>query len=409
MKMGNTKLPLAGVRVLDFTWAWAGPFATLQMAHMGAEVLRIESEKRPCVTRMLPPFADDVPGPNRSGYFNQYNQGKRSVTLNLTEPAGLAVIYDLVPHCDVVIENFAGGVAQRMGLGYEELRQYRPDLIMISMSGYGQDGPYKNYLGYGPPAAALSGFFATMGYEGGPPMELGISYMDPNAGIFAAIAVMAALVNRKKTGNGRFIDQSQLETASALMGEGLMQYSMTGKSPARMGNRDRLMAPHNTYKALGDADKWVSIAVGSESEWSALCTTMGQTELANDPRFNTPAARKANESLLDEIITAWTSSRDRWEVTQALQNARVAAFPSMSNKDLANDGHLRERGCLVELEHPEVGRRTHIGMPWTVRQFPREVRSPAPLRGADTEAVLGRLLGYSAERIAELRKAGILS
>jgi len=407
--MENAKLPLAGVRVLDFTWAWAGPFATLQMAHMGAEVLRIESEKRPCVTRMLPPFVDDVPGPNRSGYFNQYNQGKRSVTLNLSEPKGLEIIYDLVAHCDVVVENFAGGVSQRMGLGYEKLRQYRPDLIMISMSGYGQDGPYKNYLGYGPPAAALSGFFATMGYEGGPPMELGISYMDPNAGIFAAIAVMAALVNRKKTGKGRFIDQSQLETATALMAEGLLQDSMTGKSPARMGNHDRLMAPHNTYRAAGDADKWVSIAVGSESEWRALCTTMGQLELVNDSRFATRAARKANERELDEIITAWTSSRDRWEATKALQAAGVAAFPSMSNKDLANDAHLRERGCLVELEHSEVGWRTHIAMPWTVRQYPREVRSPAPLRGADTEAVLVKLLGYSPEKIAELRKAGILN
>jgi crotonobetainyl-CoA:carnitine CoA-transferase CaiB-like acyl-CoA transferase len=176
-----------------------------------------------------------------------------------------------------------------------------------------------------------------------------------------------------------------------------------------MGNHDRLMAPHNTYKAAGDADKWVSIAVGSESEWPALCATIGQPELANDPRFQTPAARKANEEALDEIITAWTSSRDRWEVTKALQAAGVAAFPSMSNKDLANDGHLRERGCLVELEHPEVGRRTHIAMPWTVQQYPREVRSPAPLRGADTEAVLCELLGYSAEKIAELRKAGVLN
>src|ERR1700730_15043175 len=294
--MGNTRLPLAGVRVLDFTWAWAGPFATLQMAHMGAEVLRIESEKRPCVTRMLPPFADDKPGPNRSGYFNQYNQGKRSVTIDLSDPEGLTIIYDLVRHCDVAIENFAGGVAQRMGLGYEKLREYRPDVIMISMSGYGQDGPYKKYLGYGPPAAALSGFFATMGYEDGPPMELGISYMDPNAGIFAAVAVMAALVNRKKTGKGRFIDQSQLETATALMGEGLLHYAMNGETPARMGNHDRLMAPHNTYKAAGDADKWVSIAVGSESEWRALCAAMGKPELATDPRFNTQAARKANES-----------------------------------------------------------------------------------------------------------------
>jgi len=407
--MPTAKLPLAGIRVLDFTWAWAGPFATLQMAHMGAEVLRIESEKRPCVTRMIPPFADDKPGPNRAGYFNQYSQGKRSITIDLSDPKGLAIIYDLVRHCDVVIENFAGGVSQRMGLGYERLIQYRPDLIMISMSGYGHAGPYKNYLGYGPPAAALSGFFATMGYEGGPPMELGISYMDPNAGIFAAVAVMAALVNRKKTGKGRFIDQSQLETATTMMGEGLMQYSLTGKDPSRMGNHDRQMAPHNTYKAAGDADKWVSIAVGNEAEWQALCKVMEKPELANDPRFNSRTARKQNELALDEIITEWTSTRDRWEVTKTLQGAGVAAFPSMSNKDLANDEHLQKRGYLVALEHPEVGKRTHIAMPWTVQQYPREIRSPAPLRGADTDSVLSGLLGYSAERIAELRSAGILS
>ncbi len=406
--LSSKALPLAGVRILDFTWAWAGPFATLQMAHMGAEVLRIESEKRVCITRAIPPFADDVPGPNRAGYFNQYNQGKRSITLNLADPAGLRVAYDLVPHCDVVVENFAGGVANKMGLGYEKLRQLRPDIIMLSMSGYGQDGPYRGYLGYGPPAAALSGFFFTTGYEGMPPMELGTSYMDPNAGIFGAIAVMNALIDRKKTGQGQYIDQSQLETAVQLIAEGLLQYQITGKEPERVGNHHSIMSPHNTYKAAGDADKWVSIAVGSEAEWRALCAVIGKPDLVHHPRFSTPSSRKQNENELDRIISEWTGSRDRWEITETLQRAGVAAFPSMSNKDLATNEHLRERGYLVRLEHPEVGQRTHVGIPWTLGGKPCKVASPAPVRGADTVAVLSNLLGYSSEKIDRLRKTGAL-
>jgi len=376
---------------------------------MGAEVLRIESEKRACITRAIPPFADDVPGPNRAGYFNQYSQGKRSITLNLADPAGLQVAYDLVPHCDVVVENFAGGVAMKMGLGYEELRQLRPDLIMLSMSGYGQDGPYRGYLGYGPPAAALSGFFFTTGYREMPPMELGISYMDPNAGIFGAIAVINALIHRKKTGQGQYIDQSQLETAVQLMVEGLLQYQITGKEPERVGNRHPIMSPHNTYKAAGDADKWVSIAVGTDAEWYALCAVMGKLELAKDARFSTASARKHHEDELDSIISEWTRSRDRWEITETLQHAGVAAFPSMSNKDLATNEHLRERGYLVRLEHPEVGQRTHVGIPWTLDGKACKVASPAPIRGADTEAVLSKLLGYSGEKIDGLREAGALS
>jgi benzylsuccinate CoA-transferase BbsF subunit len=407
--MSNQGMPLSGVRVLDFTWAWAGPFATLQLAHMGAEVIRVETANRPCITRMIPPFADDIAGPNRAGYFNQYNQGKRSVTLNLSAPAGLGVVYDLVRHCDVVVENFAGGVALRMGLGYEKLSEFRADLVMISMSGYGQNGPYRNYLGYGPPAAALSGFFDQMGYEGMGPMELGISYMDPNAGIFAAVAVMVALIHRKKTGQGQYIDQSQLETAMGLMAAGLLQLEMTGTEPKRAGNHDALMSPHETYKAMGDADKWVSIAVGNEEEWHKLCAAMGKPSMADDARFNTQAARKHNERELDGIIAEWTRAHDRWEITRLLQQAGVAAFPSMSNKDLANDPHLHERQYLVEMEHPEVGRKVHAGMPWTFSQSPREVQKVAPLRGADTNDVLTNLLGYSAEKIEELRAAGVLS
>jgi crotonobetainyl-CoA:carnitine CoA-transferase CaiB-like acyl-CoA transferase len=404
-----SKLPLAGIRVLDFTWAWAGPFCTMQLAHMGAEVIRIETEKRVCVTRGLPPFADDVPGPGRAGYYNQYNQGKRSITLDLSKPEAVQLALAMARHCDVVADNFAAGVMDRLGLGYEQFRARRPDIVMLSMSGYGQTGPLKSYVSYGPPAAATAGFFSLTGYEGHRPSEIGISYADPNAGIFGAVAVMMALLHRKLTGRGQYIDQSQLETALALLPEGLLDYALNGTPPKRSGNRHRWMAPHNCYKAAGDDDKWVSIAVGSDSEWRALCEVIGQPALAGDSRFRNAEARKQNENALDAIITEWTRSRDRWDVTRALQRAGVAAFPAMSNKDLATNEHLLERGFLVQMEHPIVGRRVHTGIPWSMSGTPCHIRHAAPLRGADTDSVLNELLGYSPNQIAQLRATGVLS
>jgi crotonobetainyl-CoA:carnitine CoA-transferase CaiB-like acyl-CoA transferase len=312
-------------------------------------------------------------------------------------------------HCDVVTDNFAAGVMERLGLGYEKFRARRPDIVMLSMSGYGQTGPLKNYVSYGPPAAATAGFFSLSGYEGKGPSEIGISYADPNAGIFGAVAVMVALLHRKLTGRGQYIDQSQLETALALLPEGLLEYALNGRQPQRAGNRHRWMAPHNCYKTAGDDDKWVSIAVGTENEWRALCAAIGQPALAGDPRFQNAQARKENEDALDGIIARWTRTRDRWEVTRELQHAGVAAFPAMSNKDLATDEHLRERGYLVQMEHPLVGRRIHAGIPWTMSGTPCRIRHAAPLRGADTDSVLKELLGYSADEIGKLRAAGVLS
>jgi len=402
-------LPLSGIRVLDFTWAWAGPYCTMQLAHLGAEVIRVETTARPaCVTRLIPPFADDTPGPNRAGYFNQYNQGKKSILLNLTKPQAIEIACELAKHADVVADNFAAGVMDKLGLGYDKLRGIKPDIIMISMSGYGQTGPFRSFVGYGPPASAAAGMFWTTGYRGGEPSEIGVSYPDPNAGVFGAFAIMAALTHRAFTGEGQYIDQSQLEAALVLMPEGLLEYEINRQEPERSGNHDLLMAPHECYKAAGDDDKWVSIAVGSDEEWRALCRVIGQPELASDPRFNTAASRKRNEAALDQIVTAWTTTRDRWETARSLQAAGVAAFPSMSNKDLAEDPHLRDRGYLVELDHPEVGKRIHAGIPWRMSGTPCAVRSPAPIRDADTEEVLKSILGYTRDRIDQLRKAEVL-
>ena len=401
-------LPLDGIRVLDFTWAWAGPFGCMQLAHLGAEIIKVESTMRPCVTRQIPPFLDNIPGPNRAGYFNQYNQGKKSILMSLSRPEAIAIAHELVKHCDVVVDNFAGGVMDKLGLGYDKLRRIKPEIIMISMSGYGQTGPFKGFVGYGPPAAAAAGMFFGTGYRDGEPAEIGISYPDPNAGVFGAFAIITALAQRALTGQGQYIDQSQFETAMALMPEGLLMYAMAGREPVRDGNHDFVMSPNECYRATGD-DKWVSIAVGTEDEWRAFCTAMGKPELANDSRFKTAPLRKQNEIALDTIITAWTSTQDRWDVTNKLQAVGVAAFPSLNAKDVAEDPHLAARGYMVQLEHPEVGKRTHAGVPWKMSGTPCAVRAPAPIRGADTESVLKSLLGYSSDHVQQLMKTGILA
>jgi crotonobetainyl-CoA:carnitine CoA-transferase CaiB-like acyl-CoA transferase len=218
---------------------------------------------------------------------------------------------------------------------------------------------------------------------------------------------MAALVHRKVTGRGQHIDLSMYEVMKAMLVEPLLEYAIKGREPVLIANRDPWMSPHNCYKAAGDAERWVAIAVGSEAEWRALCTVMGQRSLANDPRFATIAARKRNEDELDRIITQWTSTRDRWEITAMLQRAGVAAIPTFLDSDLLDDPHLRERGYFVKLEHPEVGTRPLAGVPYSMSLTPCEVRKAAPCLGADTEHVLGALLGYRPDKIAELRKSRV--
>jgi benzylsuccinate CoA-transferase BbsF subunit len=406
--MHMSRRPLEGIRVTDFTWAWAGPYCTLQMAHLGAEVIRIESQKRMCVSRAIPSFADDISGPNRAGYFNQYNQGKKSLLLDLARPEAVEIAKKLVAQSDIVVQNFSAGAIDRMGLGYETLKQIKSDIIMISICGYGQTGPERQYMGYGPASVPLAGISSLSGYRGLGPAEVGISYGDPNAGIFGAFAAMAALTYRQRTGKGVHVDMALWEALLVLMPEGLLDYAINKTQPERDGNRDRWMSPHSCFKCKGDDDKWVTISCGTETEWQALCKTMGKPELATDKRFANVTARKANEDALEAILTAWTKERDRWEVTETLQKAGVSAFPSLSNKDLATNPHLQARGYLVQKEHPEVGKRIHAGIPWQMSGSPCEVQAAAPLRGQHTDYVLRDILGLSAAEVQKLREGQVL-
>jgi len=401
-------LPLEGIRVCDFTWVWAGPFCTLQLAHLGAEVIKIESIKRSDTVRRLPSYADNEAGINRAGYFNQYSQGKKSLALDLSRPEAREIALRLVRESDIVAENFAPGVMQRLGLGYDKLREVKPDIIMIALSGYGGTGPLSPFISYGPAQVPMSGLSSLTGFPGGPPTQVGLSYGDPTGGIQGAVAVLAALWRRGHTGEGTFIDESQWEAAIAMLGEGIMDQVMNGRQPPRNGNRDVMMAPSGVFRCAGDDEHWVSIVCGNDEEFRSLCLAMGDPALADDARFRTARARKANEDALEALIAAWTRGRDRWEVTHLLQGMGVAAFPSMSSADLAADPHLNERGIFVELEHPEVGVRRHIGIPYTMSGTPVAVRAPAPCLGQHTDYVLKDILKMSDAEVADLRAKGVL-
>jgi crotonobetainyl-CoA:carnitine CoA-transferase CaiB-like acyl-CoA transferase len=403
----DARLPLAGIRVIDLSWAWAGPFCATQLAHLGADVIRVESAQRPDLYRRLALHPDEVePTLNTGGMFNQWHPGKRSIAVALRTPAGAELVRRLVARADVVVQNFGTGVLERLGLGYEQLRALNPRIILASVSGYGQTGPCCEYMGYGPSAAALSGLCSVTGYVGGGPEELGISMPDPTAGITAALAVVQALVRRDVTDEGDHLDIALWEATAVHGLEAWLQWQVTGTQPERNGNRATNMAPHGCYRCLAE-DEWVAIACRCDEEWERLAAHIAP-DLAADPRFATLAGRKRHEDALDQRIAAWTALRGRWMATRELQALGIPAFPSLSSRDVIDDAHLNARGFIERLAHPEVGARPHTGIPWRFERRPNGLRGPAPCLGADTDAVLREILDLDADAIAALRRSGAL-
>ena len=399
--------PLAGIRVVDMTWMWAGPYCSLQLAHLGAEVIRLESPERPCMNRRVPPYAEEKPGLNRAGSFNEKNQGKRSVVVDLKQPAGVKIAHDLVAISDVLVENYAVGVVDRLGLGWDTVSEINPCLVMASLSGYGVDGPWAGRLAFGGPQVMASGLGSLTGYVGGGPREVGLSYGDPSAALHGAFVVQAALWQREETGRGQYIDLAQYESLIAVLPEGVLPYTMTGEQPERRGNRDLQMAPHGIYRTEGE-DRWVSIAIRDEAEWLRFAQVVGGA-LESDPRFRTAAGRKRNEDALDERVSAWTATRDRWEITRSLQEAGLAAFPVMDMRDVAEDPHMNGRGFFTNLPHAEVGVYKQPGIPWKYSETPVEVSSAAPCMGEANEYVARTLLGRSQEEYERLLREQVLS
>lgn len=398
--------PLDGVTVADFTWVWAGPYCTLHLAHLGATVIKVESSARPDLGRRLPTQSGrHTPTLDTNGYFNQYGQGKQSITIDMGTAEGRALAKRLALSCDLVVSNYATGVMDEWGLGYEALAAERPDVIVGAISGYGHHGPYRSYMGYGPTTGPLSGLASMTGYPGAAADELGVSLGDPAAGIATAYALVAALVARRRTGEGQFIDTSMWEATTACTVEGWMEWVMRDTQPDPMGNLDPLWSPHNLYRCAGN-DDWVAVCCVDEAEWAALARIAGIDP--DDERFATAADRKANEAELDKLIGAWTRERDQWDVTELLQAAGVPAFPSLSSRSLEVNPHLVERGLIERLDHPVVGQMSHVGIPWRLTDGTNGVRSPAPTLGQHTHEVLTDLLGLAPDEIAAFEAAGTL-
>ncbi|MBV1904689.1 MAG: CoA transferase [Pseudomonadales bacterium] len=414
--VGEAKLPLQGVRVLDMTWAWAGPFCTMNLSHLGAEVIRIESEVRPDLYRRLPVTPKGMEGGlNCSGMFNQWNQGKSSLAVDLSTSEGIEIVKGLVKQSDILVQNFATGVMERLGLSYEKLKQINPGIIVASISGYGQTGPYRGYMGYGPAIPPLTGLAVTTGYVGGDAEEIGLSMPDPTAGITAAWAVVAALQRRSETGLGDHLDVSLWEATGVLNMEAWMQYAFNGTQPKRMGNRSIKMSPHGVFRCQNkgsDDEKmrnsWIAIACQNDAQWQIMAQ-MIDSELARDSRFLSVSARKQNEDVLEQILGAWVVDKDRWELTSELQAHGIAAFPTLTCRDVVEDPHMKERDFIEYLDHPEVGARAHTGIPWRLKNRNNGVRFPAPCIGADTARHLREILGMKDEEIQRLCEAGVVS
>ncbi len=387
----TASLPLSGVRVADFSWIIAGPTATRHLALMGAEVIKVGSARRP------------DPSTNGSA-FHVYNQSKRYAAMNLSQPRGKELAAELVALCDVVVENYAAGVFERLGLGYETLSAARPDLIMVASSGTGHSGPDRDYVAYGSLLQHYTGWNSVSGYPDGEPIKGGL-WADPWVGMELAMITLAALVNRAETGAGQYVDFSMAEALSASLSQALIEYQMTGAEPTPLGNRDVFAAPNGVYPCA-DEDRWLAVEIRDNGQWRALCEIIGgRGDLA---ALDSPAERKSREDELDAAISAWTSERTDWEAFEILQSAGVPCAPSLDMGRLHSERQLNEGGYLTPVEYPDGRRPTLPTLPWRFDGSRPTTARAAPTLGRDSDYVYRELLGLSAGEVGELTDAGVI-
>ena len=412
-------MPLQGVRVVDFSHVWAGPYCTRILGDMGAEIIKVESisrydqERGPAqVAGSGPPgrYPDGDPGKrpyNRAARFNSYNRNKQGLTLDLRADDGLRLALELIAVSDVVVENFSTGVMQRLGLDYEDCRAVRPDVVYLTMSGFGRTGPEKGYVAFGITQEVMSGLSSITGYPGDMPTETGVMYGDPTGGVFGALAALSGLWHRRMTGEGQYVDLSQREAFTSLLPELLFEYTMNERVMEPMGNRHPEFAPHGCYRCQGE-DSWVVITVTSEGQFDALCTATGHGDWANNPHFEDMASRKEHEDELDRVIQGWTEQSDSYQVMHLLQKAGVPAGAVLTNQQVLEDPHLNARGFFETSTHAEAGTHPYVGMPWKLSDTPAQTRLPAPRLGEHNDYVLGEVLGVPPEELERLAETSVI-
>lgn len=402
-----TKGPLQGVRITEFTSAWAGPYATCLLALLGAEVIKVESRKRIDHSRFIAFTMGKVfNSPDESSVFDNLNLNKQSVSLNLSKPEAIEIAGRLAAESDIVVENMRPGVMPRLGLGYEALVEIKPDLIYLSSSSCGQIGPDREFIGYAPNFASIGGLSHDTGYPDWPPSNL-MGFIDLKSATTAAYAMLMAMIHRQKSGEGQYIDLASQETVAILNSDMLLDYIMNGRNNMRKGNQDEIMSPHNCFPCKGE-DRWISIAVTSDAEWRSLCEAMAKPELADDNRFSDPYNRWVNQEALDEIIGSWTSERDDYGVMALLQEAGVAAAPSLNSEGLFADPHLAEREVFSSVEHPVIGENWVVSPPWRLSETPAEITRHSPLLGEHNDEVLNGLLGIPRDEIERLESIEVV-
>ena len=386
-------LPLTGVRVLDLSWIIAGPTATRFLAMMGAEVIKVGSLRRPDPS-------------SRGAPFQAYNQSKLYAALNIAKPEGLALAKRLLAISDVVVENFAAGVIERLGLGYNVVAAVKPDIIMVSSAGTGHSGPHKDYVAYGSLLQHYTGWNSISGYPDREPIKGGL-WADPWVGMELAMITVAALNHRAVTGAGQYVDLSMAEALSASIPEAILDYQMNGAVSAPPGNRDAWDAPHGVYPCQGD-DHWIAIAVTNDTEWQALCRVLERPDLAADARLLAAAGRRQHQEELDAAITAWSRRQQDYAAMHLLQAAGVPAGPSLDMHRVYHDPQLREGGYLTPLQTSDGETRALPGLPWRFVDLEPPHITAAPVLGQDNMYVYHELLGLSEAEIVHLAEAQVI-
>ena len=407
--MKNQSLPLAGLRVADFCWLGAGSYTTKMLADMGADVIKIESAARIDALRMAAPYKDGIPGVNRSGYFADRNTSKRSITLDMKHPKALALARRLIEKSDIIANNFTPGVMQKFGLGYDAVREMKPDIIYLAMSMQGAQGPQRNYLGYGASMVSLTGLHELSGLPDREPAGTGTNYPDhvPNP-CHAAFALIAALRHRRRTGMGQMIDLAQIEPTVALLGPTLLDLTANGRVQQRKGNEHSQCAPHGVFPCRGD-DAWIAIAVRDDAGWQRLQAVLGWPDWAKDDHWKSAGGRLEASARLNELLARTTRTWNGTELMAALQAQGVSAGLVQTAADVVdNDPQLAHRGHWVTLDHSEMGKALYNAPPFRSSRFSIGLQGPAPLLGEHTREVLRDLMDVGDTEYEQLRAEEVL-
>ena len=402
-------MPLEGVRIVDLTMVWAGPFGTRLAGDYGAEVIKVEAPKQWDQLRGLGQLPRSVPKwYNKSAYFNHNNRNKYGLALDLRQAEGRDLLLKLCAESDVIVENYRADVMDNLGLSYDEVRAVNPQIIYVSMPGHGKNGPESTYVAYGTNVEQVAGLVSLSGYEDGEPMKTGFSYGDPVAGIAFVAAVAMALRQRRMTGEGLYVELAQRENLTAFVGEFLVDFSMNGVERKPIGNQHALYSPHNRYPCAGH-DSWLTVACESTEQFAKLGTVIGREDFETDERFATVAGRRDASEEIDAAISDWTSQRGHYEAMHILQGAGVPAGAVLTIPELMTDPQLRTRDAWREQTHPDAGTWKMEAPPWKLSRTPGNMRLPTPGFGEHNSYVFRDILGLDEDAIAGLYARGVTS